>query len=450
MSSPLIISVSGLRGIVGETLTPEVAARYTAAFASWAPPGAIVISYDGRATGPWLADIVAGTLAACGRNVLDAGVAATPTAGVLVNHHQAAGGIQISASHNPAPYNGLKLFSPAGQVLAAADGEAVLQRYRDGATAWVNHARVGVRERIADPAAPHLQRVLAAVDVEAIRRRQFRVLLDANHGSGGALGRRLLEALGCETTVLGEASTGQFAHEAEPTAENLRDIASQLADSGFDAGFCQDPDADRLALIDESGRYIGEEATLAICAAHVLAQRPGPVATNCSTSRMTQDLAEQAGVPCYRSKVGEANVVAVMQDKQTVIGGEGNGGVIDPRVVFVRDSFIGMALVLEAMAVSGKSLGQLANQLPQYRIVKTKIELASERVPAALDALERHFSAATVDRLDGLRLDWPQGWLLVRASNTEPIVRAIAEAKTEEQAAAWCKDAADVIRHMPK
>ncbi len=444
--SQLIISVSGLRGIVGETLTPQVAARYAAAFASWAPPGPLVLSFDGRATGPALADVVAGTLAACGRQVLDAGVAATPTTGVLVSHLHAAGGIQISASHNPAPYNGLKLFSSAGQVLSADDGEHVLRRYHDNAAAWADHKTIGARHPVADPAGPHLGKVLAAVNLKAIRQRGFRVLLDANHGAGGPLGKRLLEALDCETTILGETPDGQFAHEPEPTAEHLHDVASQMAHGGYDVGFCQDPDADRLALIDETGHYIGEEATLALCAAHVLQHRPGPVVTNCSTSRMTQDLAEEAGAAFYRSKVGEANVVALMQEKQAVLGGEGNGGVIDPRVVYVRDSFIGMALVLEALAASGQTLSQLVDKLPRYQIVKTKIELAGVQVPAALDSLQRHFHAAQADRLDGLRLDWPDGWLLVRASNTEPILRAIAEAPTAEQAQTWCDEAAAIIR----
>ncbi len=451
--SQLIISVSGLRGIVGETLTPEVASRYVAAYADFAPAGPIVVARDGRANGRWLVDVVAGTLAAAGRDVLDAGVAATPTVGVLVSAKGAAGAIQVSASHNPAPYNGLKLFSPAGQVLDAEAGQQVLDRYHQGRATWAASQQVGTRSTLDDPHGAHLERVLAAVDVEAIRRRRFRVLLDANHGSGGLLGRRLLEALGCEATILGEEPSGHFAHEPEPTEENLRDVAGQVAEQGAAVGFCQDPDADRLALIDERGRYIGEEATLALCVEHVLRQQVGPIVTNCSTSRMAQDLAERAGASFCHSRVGEANVVAMMQAQGAILGGEGNGGVIDPRVVYVRDSFIGMALVLEALAAADQPLSALADRLPQYQIVKTKITVPQQHVAAALDALERHFAQATAerpaaqcDRLDGLRLDWPTGWLLVRASNTEPIVRAIAEATTAHQAHAWCDEAAEVIR----
>ena len=213
----------------------------------------------------------------------------------------------------------------------------------------------------------------------------------------------------------------------------------------FDVGFCQDPDADRLAAIDQSGRYIGEEYTVALCVDHVLRQRKGPIVTNCSSSRMSEDVAGKYGVPLFRSAVGEANVVDCMLAHAAVFGGEGNGGPIDPRVVLVRDSFVGMALLLDAMAARQMSISELAAELPRYEIVKTKIALPREKIAAALDALELHFSDAACDRLDGLRLDWPGRWLLVRASNTEPIVRAIAEAPMEEEARALCESAAKVL-----
>jgi phosphomannomutase len=214
---------------------------------------------------------------------------------------------------------------------------------------------------------------------------------------------------------------------------------------GSDIGFCQDPDADRLAIIDERGRYVGEEYTLALCIDHELRRRPGPIVTNCSTSRMSEDLASKYGVPFYRSAVGEANVVDAMIARGAVLGGEGNGGVIDPRVGWVRDSFVGMALVLDAMASRQIAVSRLVDELPRYEIVKTKISVEPARIPAALAALQRHFSDAHIDRLDGLRLDWPGKWLLVRASNTEPIVRAIAEAPTATEASRLCDEAAKVV-----
>ena len=274
------------------------------------------------------------------------------------------------------------------------------------------------------------------------------MLLDSNHGAGSVLGRRLLDELGCQLTLLGDQPDGQFAHTPEPTAENLASVLAHVAASGAEIGFCQDPDADRLAIVDETGRYIGEEYTLALCVDHVLRSRPGPVVTNCSTSRMTEDLAAQYGVPFYRSAVGEANVVDAINRHGAVIGGEGNGGVIDPRVVLVRDSFVSMALVLDAMAARQEKVSRLADELPRYEIVKTKISLAPERIAAGLAALRKHFADAASDDMDGLRLDWPGRWLLVRASNTEPIVRAIAEAPTAAESQRLCDDAAIVLARI--
>ncbi len=222
-------------------------------------------------------------------------------------------------------------------------------------------------------------------------------------------------------------------------------MLSTVVENECDIGFCQDPDADRLAVIDENGRYLGEEYTLAICADHVLRHTPGPIVTNCSTSRMTEDLAKKYGVPFYRSAVGEANVVDAMLEHGAVLGGEGNGGVIDPRVVLVRDSFTAMALILDAMAARNLPVSALADELPRYEIQKSKITLSPKKLPAAFDALQRHFSDAAVDTLDGLRLDWPEKWLLVRTSNTEPIVRAIAEAPTAAEAQRLCSEAASVL-----
>ncbi len=444
MAEP-IISVSGLRGVVGETLTPEVAARYAAAFAAIAPPGDILVGRDSRPSGRMLALCVQAALQAVGRNTIDAGIAATPTVGVLVRRHKAAGAVQITASHNPPPYNGLKLFSADGRVIPAGPGRKVLERYREGTPEWQPQDRVGVGRRCDDTVMAHLLAVLDTVDAERIRQCRFRVVLDSNHGAGSILGRRLLNELACRVTVLGEEPDGQFAHPAEPTAENLAGVLPAVVEAGADVGFCQDPDADRLAVVDRTGRYLGEEYTLAMCVDHVLRQRKGAIVANCASSRMSQDLAERYGVPYFRAAVGEANVADVMLAHGAIFGGEGNGGPIDPRVGYVRDSFVGMALLLDAMAARQMTIGQLADELPRYEIVKTKVSLPSEKLPAALDALEKRFSDATADRMDGLRLDWPDRWLLVRGSNTEPIVRAIAEAPTADAADALCRTAAETL-----
>ena len=444
MNEP-IISVSGLRGIIGETLTPEVATRYVAAFAGTLPSGPVVVTRDGRHTGPMVAAAVQAALMASGRTCLNAGIAATPTTGVLVRHLGAVGGIQISASHNPPEYNGLKLFDRTGRVIPAGPGQEVLDRYRDGSRKWAAFDQLGEGHEIEDTVTAHLAMVAAICDVDRIRERRFKVLLDANNGSGSVLGVPLLQELGCNITLLGGEPNGLFGHTPEPTAENLAGVLELVKENAVDIGFCQDPDADRLAVIDELGTYIGEEYTVSICMDHVLRNTPGPVVTNCSTSRMTQDLAEKYGVPFSRSKVGEANVVDLMHAQNAVLGGEGNGGIIDPRVGFVRDSFVSMALILDAMVSRDLPVSQLAEELPTYAIHKDKVQLASDKVAGALDSLEKHFEQAKADRLDGLRLDWPDKWLLIRASNTEPIVRVIAEAPSAEEAKGLCDDAASVI-----
>jgi phosphomannomutase len=440
-----IISVSGLRGIIGESLTPEVAARFACAFAAGLPSGAILITRDSRTTGSMLADALRAALCAMGRDVIDAGIAATPTTGVLIRARKLVGGIQISASHNPAPYNGLKLFDANGQVITAEAGQLVIQRYRQGTIPWVSHDRIGQVETAVDTLSQHLGRVLSIVQVDRIRERRFRVMLDSNCGAGSILARPLLDKLGCEFKINGEEPNGRFIHPPEPTAENLKDVCQEVVRHRADVGFCQDPDADRLAVISETGEYVGEEYTLALCLDHVLQQRKGPVVTNCSTSRMAEDLAAKYRVPFFRSRVGEANVVGLMQQQNAAFGGEGNGGPIDPRIGFVRDSFVGMALILDAMAATGRTISQLVEALPRYAICKDKTTLSPDDVPAALSAVERHFAAAKPDRLDGLRLDWANKWLLIRSSNTEPIVRIIAEAPTESDARQLCDEAIRVI-----
>lgn len=447
MSEP-IISVSGLRGVVGESLTPDVVVRYVSAFVGLLPPGSIVVTRDGRASGPMLAEAVHAAVTAAGRTCLDGGTAATPTTGILVREHKAAGGVQISASHNPPEYNGLKLFSNEGRVISAGEGKRVIERYRSGNLAQPPQHGFGQVETLHDVTTAHLLKVLATVNVEQIRKQNYHVLLDANHGSGSVLGRRLLNELGCVVTVLGGTADGQFAHPPEPTAENLVDVGHAVVRHGCAIGFCQDPDADRLALIDEDGRYIGEEYTPAICAEHVLDKNLGAVVTNCSTSRMTEDIAKKYKVPFLRSAVGEANVCDEMIAHDAVLGGEGNGGVIDPRVGFVRDSFVGMALVLDCLAARGLTLSRMVEHLPRYEIVKTKISLPADKLQSGLAAIKQHFADAETSTLDGLRLDWPGKWLLVRASNTEPIVRAIAEAPTAAEAKRLCDEAAAALRSV--
>jgi phosphomannomutase len=436
----LIVSVSGVRGVIGQGLTPHAALAFASALAARVEGGPVVVSRDGRPSGVMLRHAVVAGLTAGGCVVHDLGVAATPTVGLAVKALGAAGGVQITASHNPAQWNGLKLFGSDGRVLSAAEGLRVKDLYEAGARRDVPHSELGTVLDYRQAETIHRDRVVELVDTGRIRSAGLRAFVDANGGAGGPLARGLLQALGVATVCHGCDADGIFLHEPEPTAENLRAVAPLVLDHGADIGFALDPDSDRLALIDESGNYIGEELTLALAAWFRLKQQAGPVVVNMSTSRLTADVAARFGVACHKAAVGEANVADRMLEVKAVIGGEGNGGVIDPRVGLVRDPFIGMGLVLNLMAETGKPLSELVAELPTYTIVKEKYSVSRERLPALYAAMTERWPGVSADRQDGLRLDWADRWVHVRPSNTEPIVRVIAEAPRAADAEALCRE----------
>jgi phosphomannomutase len=445
-----ILSISGLRGIVGDGLDPNYVVRFAQAVGLLAERGTVVVGRDGRASGPMLKRAVLAGLESVGCRVIDAGITATPTCGFLVRHFRAKAGLEITASHNPVQWNGLKPFSSEGAVFDESRGKALLallDRELLELSAWNS---LGHTEEHPEAGEAHLAKVLEQVDVNTIRKRRLKVVLDCNHGSGSVLGPKLLDALGCDLIVLGGTPDGQFEHPAEPLKENLRGLCEVVNHRNADIGFAQDPDADRLAIVDNRGRYIGEELTLALCADYVLSQRPGALVVNGSTSRVSADVAERHHSPFHRSAVGEANVVARMREIGAVFGGEGNGGVIEPRVGYVRDSLVGMAYIAAGLATGDpgdrKDLGEWVDSLPAYSIVKDKLECPANRVESASRALEEKYRDAKATRGDGLRLDWPDRWVQVRASNTEPILRVIAEAPDEAVAAALCSEAMSVVR----
>jgi phosphomannomutase len=360
---------------------------------------------------------------------------------------KAAAGLQITASHNPVEWNGLKPFRPIGGVFDIAAGEELVGILETRSFAWKPHNELGSVEALDDPFGPHRERIERLVDIAAIRKRNFKVVLDVNHGSGAVSGPIFLrELLGCEVIVLGGRADGEFEHPPEPIEANLGGLSAAVREHRADVGFAQDPDADRLAIVDNAGRYIGEELTLALALDHVLPNRKGPVVVNGSTSRVTADIAAKHGCEFYRSHVGEANVVAKMKEVNAAIGGEGNGGVIDPQVGLVRDSFVSMAYVLESLANRGGTLADWIATLPSYVIVKNKITCEREKVTMAIAALRKAFTDATAAEGDGLRLDWKDRWVQVRASNTEPILRVISEAPTADDAERLCRDAMDAVR----
>lgn len=440
-----ILSISGLRGIVGNGLDPEYVTRFSAALGTMFNGGLIVLSRDGRSTGEMLKHAVLAGLLGTGCRVVDLGIASTPTCGVMVTALGASGGLQLTASHNPIEWNGLKPFSPRGSVFDKALGERLLAVLESGPT-YRGWNGLGSVEAAPSGDSEHLSRVFKLVDVDAIKARKFKVVLDCNRGSGSVLGPKMLRDLGCEVTVMGDIPDGQFEHPAEPLKENLTSLMSAVRTSGADVGFAQDPDADRLAIVDNTGRYIGEELTLGLCADHVLSRKKGPVVVNGSTSRVTADLADKHGCPFYRSHVGEANVVSKMLEVKALLGGEGNGGVIEPQVGYVRDSFVSMAYVLDGLVSRKTSLADWVDTLPQYTIVKDKLHCPRERVDQACAALRKAYGTAQATEGDGLRLDWPDRWVQVRASNTEPIIRVIAEAPNSEIAKSLCAEAVELAK----
>ena len=447
-SNDLIVSVSGIRGIIGAGLSPSSALAFAQALGTYLRGGRVAMSRDSRPSGLMLRHAVIAGLQSCGCEIHDLGIVPTPTCGLAVRKLDAAGAIQITASHNPAPWNGLKLFGADGAVLSAAQGKEIKQLFDTNNFALVAHDKLGGLSESRTAADWHRERVLQLIDGTRIRTRNFRVLLDANGGAGGPLGKALLEALQARPIVVGGDPDGVFAHPPEPLAENLGSILPLVLQQQTNVGFVLDPDADRLAIIDEAGRYIGEELTLALAVRCRLTQERGPIVINMSSSRVTEDLAKQFGVPCHRTAVGEANVVEKMREVNALLGGEGNGGVIDPRVGWVRDPYIGMGLVLQLLADTGKKLSELVAELPSYTIVKDKYTVERDLLPKLNATLEQRWPEAKPNRVDGLRLDWPDRWVHVRPSNTEPIVRVIAEAPKAGDAAQLCAEVGAMLRGM--
>lgn len=393
-----------------------------------------------------MGDIIKGTINLLGRDVIDVGIAATPTVGILVRDNRCTGGIQISASHNPPEYNGLKLMGADGRVISADRGAQVKSAYKDQPLTWAPWEEIGRTTTCPDSTTAHIEKILSTISAAPIQKKKFQVLLDANGGSGSIVGVKLLEQLGCEVEVIGGEPNGIFLHPAEPTEANLKSISELVTKGKYDIAFCQDPDADRLAVIDEKGRYIGEEYTVALCLQNVLAKRKGAVVINGATSRMNEDVALSFKCPIFRSAVGEANVTQEMMLRDAVFGGEGNGGPIDPQVGYIRDSFVGMANILELMTKKKKPISKLADALPRYEIVKQKVDLDPQELPGGFDRLKHQYTDARLDEGDGLRFTWKDRWLIARASNTEPIVRVIAESKSLDQSEDMCEAATRTLR----
>jgi len=442
--APLIISISGVRGIVGESLSPAVAVEFAQAYGTFLrrqkageSRPKVCLGRDSRPSGSMLANAIAAGLMAAGCDVTQIGIVTTPGVALMTRFLEADGGVVITASHNPTEWNGFKLLRNDGIAYPADEITQIQQFYYDKQFDLLPAAQVGQASQNTKAHAVHTDIVLQFCDRTLIQSKRFKVVLDSINGAGCVVSAQLLSALGCELIHLNNRPDGLFAHTPEPTAANLADLGPEVTKHKAAVGFAQDPDADRLAVIDEKGNYIGEEYTLALAAMYVYSKKQGSAAANLSTSRMIDDIAGQADSEVIRTSVGEAHVANTMLAQDCVIGGEGNGGVIDTRVVPVRDSLVAMALILQLLAESGKTVSELVADIPRYHMQKTKFSIGQDQAPAILKKVQQHYErqaesgSVQIDTRDGIRIDLPEGWMHLRASNTEPIIRLIAESKDE-------------------
>jgi phosphomannomutase len=432
----LKISISGVRGVVGDSLTPDLLARFSQAFGTYIGSGRVVVGRDTRTSGEMVRQAVVSGLLSSGCRIVDAGVCPTPTVQLLVRKLRAAGGIAITASHNPPEWNALKFVGSDALFLSGARGRELLDIYHQGEYTKARSQRIRTVEALTDALDQHLAAVLEAVGPLPAGGRRLKVVLDACNGAGAIVGPRLLEALGAEVVGIHTTPDGRFPRPAEPTPENLKALCAAVREHGADIGFAQDMDADRLAIVSERGEPIGEERTLVLAVEHVLGRTPGPVVANLSTTHALERVAARYGCAVYRTPVGEANVTEGMLRHRAVIGGEGNGGVIYPRINFARDSLVGMGLVLHRLAESGRTVSALVAALPRLEIVKIQFPFPSQRLGEMFRKARREFADHPMDLRDGVKVTLADAWFLLRGSNTEPVMRVVAEAATEDAARA--------------
>src|SRR5437870_6749697 len=430
----LKISISGVRGVIGDSLTPILLTSFAQAFGTYIGSRTIVIGRDPRTSGEMVKQAVIAGLLSSGCRILDIGMCPVPTIQLLVRHHRAHGGIAITASHNPAEWNALKFIGQGGFFLNTGQARELLDIYHQGEYTRVGGADMREVAEASGATDLHIQTIMEVLGTLPTRKKKLRVVLDACNGAGSLVGPKLLEQLGADVITINTTPNGSFPRPAEPLAENLTDLCATVKTQQADVGFAQDMDADRLAIVSEGGVAIGEEYTLLLATLYVLGKSPGPVVANLSTTSALQEIVSRFSSRLFLSKIGEVNVTEEMQKQSAVIGGEGNGGVIYPRLNFARDSLVGMAFILHLLAETGQTITELVNSLPRFAMIKEKLVCPSDKISVVLRMLRNEYAAYPMDLRDGVKVSLPNGWFLVRGSNTEPIVRVIAEAECEADA----------------
>ncbi len=452
MSSPLMKSVSGIRGIVGESFTPELLISAGSAFAKYAGYGKVVVGRDSRPTGEAVSMNLISVLLLAGCDVVDIGIVPTPTVQIMVEELHAAGGIVLSASHNPVEWNALKLINSQGTFLTQTEVNKLFKLMETPASfkRWDKMGKLTVLNNAGEI---HIKRVLKVIDIKKIQSRKLHVVLDSVNGAGSIITPDFLRQLNCKVTEINCTPDGLFPRGAEPLPENLTMLSEAVIKHKADIGFAQDPDADRLAIVDENGKPLGEEYTIVLAADHILSNKKGSVVVNLSTTRAIEDVAAKYNVPFFRSKVGEINVVEEMKKRKALIGGEGNGGVISPEVHLGRDSLAGIAYILEMMASGNKKISEIMKEMPEYYMKKGKVTLKGKSdVNEILSKIKNEFNGEKISNIDGLRIDFiknekfKNGWVHLRSSNTEPIFRIITESGSIEKTEMIYKYFAGIIK----
>ncbi len=436
-AASLRISVSGVRGVVGESLTPQLASKFAQAFGTYLGRGSVIVGQDSRISGTMVKKAVLSGLLSVGCQPVEIGICPIPSIQVLTKQSKAIGAIAVTASHNPKEWNGLKFVNKEGLFLNYHQVDEFLDIYHQGEFSLVDVDKYKTPEFKKDPTEPHMKKLMSYFNVGLISQKKYKVAIDCTNGAGAVLAPRYLEELGCEPVLLNCIPDGSFAHHPEPLPENIAGLCRTVVENRADVGFVQDADADRLAVVNEKGEPLGEELTLALATKYILSQNAGPVVINLSTSRAIDDIAEEFNVPVIRTKIGEINVVEqiLSLEKKPAIGGEGNGGVILQDIHPCRDSFTAMGLILEYMAKSGKTISELQEGIPRYHMIKEKIQGTQEKAYRIIRQLRKKYSdKGEISLLDGLRISFKDYWVHIRPSNTEPIIRLIIEAKSRDTA----------------